>query len=147
MANVIQWGTYKFKGKAEVVAREIESIGDEVEPGQIVSYAQKHPKSELHKCFTWDDTKAAQKWRLQEARMIVANLKLVVSDGDAETRSFRLMFKNESTGGYKKTLFMLQQPDEYEKLLDVAKGELYSFRNKYKTLCELQEIFDLIDEL
>ena len=143
----IEWGTYKFKGKADVVAKEIEHLGTEVKPEQIVAYAEQNPDSELHKCFTWDDTKAAIKYRLHEARLIVCNLKLVIADAKTEAKSFRLMFKNESTGGYKQTTFILKQADEYEKLLDMAKSELYAFQKKYESLVELESIFELIDEL
>ncbi len=43
-------------------------------PDKIVEYAVTHPESEMYKCFNWDDTKAAQHYRLWEARMMVNHL-------------------------------------------------------------------------
>lgn len=43
------------------------------------------PASPLHGLFTWDDTVAAQKWRIQEAREI---LKTITVQVQVETRTF-----------------------------------------------------------
>lgn len=39
-------------------------------PQQILEKARDE-STELHKCFTWDDSIAAEKYRIQEARQIV----------------------------------------------------------------------------
>ena len=62
-----------FKADAEKVSAEIESIGSEATPAEIVEKA-KDESTELHKCFEWDDSIAAQRWRLQQARQIVCLL-------------------------------------------------------------------------
>ena len=62
-----------FKADAETVYKEITALGDSFSPEQIVE-AAKNEKSELHKCFTWDDTVAAENWRKHQARVLVAQL-------------------------------------------------------------------------
>ena len=53
-----------YKGAdAQLVADEIMSIGDAATPQQIVEKARDEA-TELHKCFTWDDRIAAEKYRL-----------------------------------------------------------------------------------
>lgn len=68
MSEIVKW---RFDGRYDAdptkCKQEIESIGDDVKPRQIVDYA-KNPETELHKCFTWDNDVAAEKWRLYEAR-------------------------------------------------------------------------------
>ena len=57
------WGTYRFKADAQKCADEIMEICDELEsatPQQILDKAR-DSNTELHKCFTWDDTEAAEK--------------------------------------------------------------------------------------
>ena len=84
MSEIIKW---KIDGKYHAdptkCKDEIESIGSDVKPQQIVDYA-KNPATELHKCFTWDNNLAAEKWRLQEARQIVCSLVIVESNSDRE---------------------------------------------------------------
>lgn len=48
-----------YKADAQKVAEEILSIGESATPAQIVDRA-KDESAELHKCFEWDDTAAAQ---------------------------------------------------------------------------------------
>lgn len=66
--NTIEW---KIKGlyKADPVKvyEEINSIGEEYTPADIVELAE-DPGSELHKCFEWDDSIAADKYRLIQAQ-------------------------------------------------------------------------------
>ncbi len=57
---------------AEKVFKELEKISEKT-PMNIVEKA-KNDKSEMHKCFTWDEGKAAEAWRLQEARQMVNHL-------------------------------------------------------------------------
>ena len=42
---------------------------------------------------------------------------------------------------------IMQDKDEYRKMLDRALAELNSFRAKYKTLVELDGVFDAIDKV
>lgn len=57
-----------YKGiDAQMVADEIANIGEAVTAEQIVDKA-KDENTELHKCFTWDDEAAAEKYRIIEAR-------------------------------------------------------------------------------
>ena len=69
---VAKWkeGIGFYKGiSAQKVAEEIASIGESATPQQIVDRARDE-NSELHKCFEWDDSIAAENWRKQQARII-----------------------------------------------------------------------------
>lgn len=135
----------RYGADAQKVADEIFSIGDSATPAQILDKAR-DTKSELHKCFDWNDAEAAEKWRLQQARNIVCNL--VYKETSSEpSPSIRLFFKTDSENGYKPTSLILQNKDEYQKLLSRALAELNSFKTKYKTLSELDGVFDAIDQL
>ena len=148
METRIFWSGYKFRGKAEIVAEELKTIGEDIKPDEIVSYAKQHEESELHKCFTWDDTSAAQKWRLQEARLIVHSLKIeVIEPEKPEPVRFRMMIKTDDKSGYKETIRVVQNKDEYALMLNRAKAELHAFKEKYRTLAELEEVFEAIDAL
>ena len=122
---------------------EIQSLGENVKPEMIVAAAQ-DSNSELHKCFEWDDTEAARKYRIIQAGNLVRNLVIVESKEKSEPQQIRVMYTSQD-GGYKKTTLILQQPDEYETLKNRAMAELRAIKNKYNMILELKEIFDLID--
>ena len=122
---------------------ELQVIGDNLKPSDIVE-AAKDEGSELHKCFEWDDTVAAGKWRIQQARTLLLNLVIVDSERKEEPQQIRVMYTSKN-GGYKQTKLIVQQLDEYEALLERARAELRAFKSKYAMLQELHEIFELID--
>lgn len=62
----------RIKADPEKVGKELESIL-EVTPEKVLAKA-KNKNSAMHQCFTWEDTEAAHKWRLEEARHIVKAL-------------------------------------------------------------------------
>lgn len=135
-----------YKGaNAEQVASEIESLGNDVTPTEILEKA-KDDTTELHKCFEWEDSVAAEKWRLQQARMIVCHL-VIKEDGedDAGKPEIRIFHKTDRADGYKPITFIMQDKTEYEKLLAHAREELRIFKQKYHNLSELEEILALID--
>lgn len=135
----------RYGADAQKVANEIFSIGDSATPAQILEKAR-DTKSELHKCFDWNDAEAAEKWRLQQARNIVCNL-VYKETSNEPSPSIRLFFKTDSESGYKPTSLILQNKDEYQKLLSRALAELNSFKTKYKTLSELDGVFAAVDQL
>ena len=145
---VAKWKINVYKADASKVANEIISIGDEARPEQIVEKAR-DPESELHKCFIWDDKIAAEKWRLEEARHIVRLLVIDKQDEEPNEEPVRVFFKvnNDHDTGYKQTSLIFRNEDEYKALLRQAKAELEAFRRKYRTLTELDVVFDAIDEI
>lgn len=148
--TIIKWSVSGiFKADANKCYQEIQQIGDEVKPEQVVDRA-KDTGSELHKCFDWDDTSAAEKYRLYQARNVIRSLIVVKRDVEEEASEpiqFRVMMKNETNrdSGYKQTVVMVRDEDEYKKLLDQAYRELKVFKQKYSCLAELADIIALID--
>lgn len=133
-----------YKADAQLVANEISNIGKDPTPEDIVN-AARDESTELHKCFTWDDTEAAERWRKQEARDIVCKLVITEENKPNDKPEIRVFYKVEDGEGYKPTEFVVKHDDEYAKLLERAYLELRAFKQKYSCLKELQEIFDLID--
>ena len=134
-------GFFGRKADPQIVAEEIMDIGESATPEQIVERA-KDPKSEVHKLFTWDDSKAADNWRKYEARQITHCLviKETIKEDVPPARFFYI-----STEGYKPTNVIFRKADEREMLLKRAWAELRAFKAKYSMLQELAEILDLIE--
>ena len=139
----VQWKAFTF-GNADA-QKVYEEIGDMDTSAEEIVEKAKDPNTELHKCFEWDDSVAAHKYRLQQARNIMCNLVFVSDDKDYEpVRVFHITTEREV---YKPTKMIIQKPDEYNALLSRAKAELQEFRKRYKIIQELETLFAMIDEL
>ena len=137
-------GSQLYKGiDPQKVANEIMSIGGDATPQQIVDAARAET-SELHKCFEWDDSIAAEKYRVQQARQVVCNL-VIAREEESEAPQFRFFYKTENGAGYKPSSHIFTVDTEYQSLLKRAYAELKAFKAKYSSLKELEEILALID--
>ena len=124
---------------------EILSIGPSATPEQIVDKGRDE-STELHKCFTWDDRLAAEKYRLEEARQITHHL--VIRRVDARPQAEpapRIFVKSDVYEGYRSIEFVVKNDNEYAKLLQRALGELIAFQKKYEFLSNREELVRLIE--
>jgi len=73
MKGIYSWKTGSHcKGDASKVGAELETIGEQVTPENVVAFAAKHKKSELHGEFEWDNETAGHLHRLNQARHLLA---------------------------------------------------------------------------
>lgn len=133
-----------FKADAQLVAEEIVSIGEKATPIQILDKAR-NPETELHKCFEWDDSIAAEKYRLSQARKVVCNL-VIRETVKEESPPIRFFYQPKNGSGYHTTQIIYKDPDKYQALLASVLRELVSIRNKHSNLAELDGVFAAIDE-
>lgn len=143
---MIVWAGTGFRGNAEIVYHEIQELGESYTPEDIVEKA-KDPTTELHKCFDWDDTIAAAKWRKHTARLICCSLQVVVSKEEKEPVTYRLIQNDRSEQAYKPVTLTVRNDSEYDRLLKQAKMELKAFKERYKRITELETVIDEIDRI
>jgi len=149
MAIVAKWsatGT-RFGADAQKCYEEILEICNDVDSAspQAILDKARDESTELHKCFTWDDKVASEKWRVHEARLVTRQLVIKEVEVPKDRPEVRLFFKTDNESGYKPTQIIVRKEDEYKQLLARAWGELEAFRKKYSMLSELQELFEVID--
>jgi hypothetical protein len=84
--------SWRMKGLAKRVdpsaagqeLQRIQNVYGSITPEILVGEAKKR-KSPLHNIFEWDDTKAAANYRLQQARILLNNIRVtVVTDGESK---------------------------------------------------------------
>lgn len=139
----VTWNGFRFSADAEKCYREIQSL-ECITPANIVDYARSED-TELHKCFQWDDSIAAENWRKQQARIVVSSLVVTVEKNTAGSQKYRLIQHDDSTKEYKPVVFTVRNMDEYGRLLAQAKRELRSFKERYKSITELSEVIEQIE--
>lgn len=147
-SSTVKWIGTKYKGDPQKVYEEIQSIGDSYTPREILAYARNNENSELHKCFDWDDTTAAEKWRIHTARNICCSLKVEVTQEEGkEPVAYRLIQTDKEEKAYKPVVLTVRNDDEYSRLLKQAKEELASFKRRYESIVELESVIDEIDRI
>jgi hypothetical protein len=132
------------KADAQVIGEALEAIrtraGGELEPKDVVETARpaSHP---LHQHFEWDDSKAAEAFRLDQARSIIRIVRVVDEEHvDAPTRAFISVSAKNGTS-YRAVADIKRSSDLQAALLDQAEKELRAFELRYK---ELKEICSII---
>ena len=143
----VQWGFMKFKGDAQACYDEVQTLGESYTPHQVLDLAR-NPKTELHKCFDWDDSSAAEKWRVQQARFICKSFTVVIETSeDKEPQRFRVIQHDKYERVYRPIVFSVRNDDQYARLLKRAKEELTAFKRRYKSITELDSVIDEIDRV
>lgn len=142
--EVITW-SFPHKGNAEKCYRECQTLS-EITPENVLNLARDE-KTELHKCFEFDDAIAGEKYRLIQARDIIRHFVIKHTNEKGEEQNIRTFQITTETNRYESTIVILKNPDEYAALLSRAKDELRNVKRRNKTLSELEEVFEAIDKL
>ncbi len=101
----------------------------------------------LHSEFEWDDEKAAEGYRLSQARHII-NCLCIKAEEAPNKEPIRAFFKIErNESNYNSLETILQSEDSYAVLLRTALSELKAFEKKYKQIKELARVFDELEKI
>ena len=135
-----------FKADAEKCYREIEEMGEAVSPEQIVDKA-KNKKTELHKCFDWNDKSAAHKYRLMTARKICQHIVVTVIEEDEATEPMKFRLIQNTSDGYDTMIRIQEQPDKLQELTERMKEDAENFVERYNTLPIAQQAITQLKKL
>lgn len=69
--------------KAVQELERIENIFGKITP-EIIVNASRPTDSPLHQYFNWDDEKAAEQWRMQQARILLNNIEVEIISGGGQ---------------------------------------------------------------
>lgn len=149
------WKVPVYSVDAQIAGETIEDIKnksgkDFIEPEDLLENSR-DKNAPLHSCFEWDDGKAAEKYRLNQAQGIIKNLTVKVTFVDEKPPQTVRAFVNISAGNEKGRYVNIHNAmsnDKYKKqVLANALSELVIFKAKYANLYELKDLFDEIEEL
>ncbi len=149
---------YNVPADANRVGNELEAIYEEhgkLTPPLIVEDAR-NDERETHKLIEWDESTAAEKYRLEQARYIMRNIIVVKTDAQPTLQEpsrvikFRA-FENVETVEQERYFMPMQvavsREDTRNYMLKQAMLALQSFRQKYGMIEELANVIDAIDNL
>lgn len=123
-----------------VAKKELSGLGSSFTPEDVVAYAA-NPKTALHSFFEWDDSVAAKKWRLHQARNLILSIEL--EDGIRAYESVVV----DGTRSYVSTKEIIKSHDLISQVLDSALSELIYWRDKNQRYKEyFGGVFDSIND-
>jgi len=136
--------------KNETVEKALRAIAAKngiLRPEDVVEEAR-NPKHVLHSRFTWDNTEAAEQWRLMEARTLIRVTVQVMGDG-VEAPVFVSLTPDrvQRGGGYRVMSEVMADAAMRDQLLKDALAELNAFTRKYRELRQLAEVFSAIKKV
>ena len=128
------------KARIEELKAIAEKHGGILKPDDVVKFAE-NPKTALHAAFDWDDTEAAHKWRIEQARGIIQVCVeiITVKNKDMSVRVFIAPISDRQEngdGGYKLMESLLRNKRGRGEILKTALSEL----------TELVRVFEAIDD-
>jgi hypothetical protein len=149
---IYQWKCMQYPVEAQRAGEELERIKDKYSgiTADAVVEESKPKEAVLHKCFLWDDKKAANEFRKQQARVLIDNVAVVVINGNeiekkepVIIRAFTHVQNKSETGSKYIPVGDAMADDEYRnQILERALGEFVSLKNRYNNLKEYSKGFE-----
>jgi hypothetical protein len=133
--------------------RSLEKQHGVLKPEDVVQFARS-PESRLHNYFTWEDSEAAGKYRVWEARRLIGSVVEYITVGDQ--KQLVPVFcsltadREEQGGGYRSLVEVLARPVYRDQLLADALAELQHFQRKfeqYRHLAQFQPLRGVFREV
>ncbi len=152
MAMTYKWkADARFPVGAQIAAErmaKIKKASGGITPRAVVDDARP-VGSPLHKCFEWDDAKAAEAHRLSTARNLIGALVVVSVDSEPVDRETRA-FVHVTTGGearYEPVATALSDADMRQEVLDRAQSEILRWRERYAAYEEFAAVHAAVDRV
>lgn len=126
-----------------------------LDPQKVVDYAR-DPETALHSRFEWDDTEAAEKYRLWQARQII-RMELVVIEEPVTKQTIQIrqyvslpsdrIITGRERKGYREITSVLKDDEKRQELFEAAKQDMIIFKRKYQMLQQVSKVINAIDEI
>lgn len=148
-----QWKVSTVSVEAKVageVFEKIEAENGSVTP-ELVLDNSRDEGAALHKCFEWDDSVAAENYRLHQAGFLIRNLITVVvkeepedvTPSQYEVRAF-VNVSTETAGKYVAIERAFNEEETLAIVLKNAHNELIAFQRKYSVYSELADVCKMV---
>jgi hypothetical protein len=134
------------------VINEIESVKKEcgLTPENLLEKA-KHKKNPLHDLFEWNDSLAAHRYRLQQARVLINEIKVIIEDKEYylyENVKVEIGDSDDTDREYKNCFEIKDDDDLRQQMIAKAIKELAYWKEKHKFYSdELKGLFREIEKV
>ena len=145
------WKSAGFNADVQKVGEELEVLEKmtEISNKSVLEFAKKNKKSELSKCFEWDDKIAGEKYRLHQASNLISSISFVIEEEPVKKQKIYFSIKSDEkeTRKFKNIKDILEDDEDYKALIQKAKNELETCTNNYESLLRKEDLKDIIFEI
>ena len=127
-----------YREELERIARKHDGI---LHPADVVREAR-DPRNILHDAFEWDDTAAAEAYRIEQAKQLIRVQVITIEHRAEPVRAFVSLSRDRAAdGGYRITADVISDEELYQEMCADAAEELLAFKRKYARIGELRGVF------
>lgn len=136
----------------KTITEELQSIAKKhkgiLRAEDVVLFAM-DPETALHSQFDWEDTDAAHKWRLHQARNIIRVNVSILPHAEKKFRTYVSLVsdRQQEGGGYRPTVNVLSNAEHRAALVDQAFDDLERWKEKYRELTEFAAVFEAMESV
>lgn len=120
-----------------------------LKPADVVNFAR-NPDTELHKHFEWDDSEAAARFRIEQARGLIQRVWVTVLPNEAVAhRAFVSLLPDRTSagGGYRDIESVMTDPIKTRSYLETALAEFRALQRKYHSVEALAPVYSALDRV
>jgi hypothetical protein len=144
------------QGEVQAVGEYLETLGNVTAPSLLE--AARPAESIVHRYFEWDDSVAAEKYRVEQAEHILRHIDIVVVNVETEevstTRAVHPVTVEDNRDTrhprrmvYTPVMQVHANPDQRSEVLQRALRELRGWQARYRMYQEFEPIFSVINSL
>lgn len=150
MSKVFTWSGPKRAVSAEKVANHLQKLEDQ--HGKVTRElfldSARPEDSDMHPLFEWDDEKAAEKYRLQQASIIISSIRVTVVEEETKPVTVHPYVQTDTGSSvYINIDKAMSDEDERQKVIRRACAEMKWFISKYNAYVEFAELIDLMEKI
>lgn len=127
----------------ELLAIKAASSDNMLHTAEVVDWARKHTKSQLHRQLEWDDSVAAEHWREQQVRLLIH---IYVRTADDRPQLISLLPDRVNGGGYRDISDVGRAPRLSRLAEEEALRELLRILNKYGHIKRFLSIWKQVEK-
>ena len=131
----------KLKEYLESTLGQLEKQKGMILPKDLVDIAR-HEDSPIHEMFEWDDSKAAQEYRLQQARQMIREVRVEIEGKTTQAYYNVKVQEREPSQGYVSVTRILADEQMSQSLIKDALREIDHWQKRYETLEQLKGLID-----
>lgn len=152
---------YSYKVPAHVVGKALESI--EEKEGKVTSASfleySRPETSETHSMFEWDDSIAAEKYRLRQSAAIIGQIEVEIQYIDTQQEASEIQItpvpafvnvagkSTRASATFANVVTAHEDSALWKQVMQNALGELNTFKRKYARYKEFAKVISAIEEL
>lgn len=133
----------------QVAQRALEALRKKlglITPERVLEAARPE-RAVLHAAFEWDDSVAAERYRLAQAGYLIRAVVCIPDNTDLpSTRNFVYVTDDQGDRGYTDVFTAMGDSELQDQVLEHAWAELKAWQRKYKELEQFAAVFDAIEE-